>query len=236
MIPAAWAPAVLRVARFLTSTSPPLPFAEVWPPTKKGDAAARLLATVPSVPPPPPTDCAKMASAWTPRVAMAALRRLSTVTLPPLPSADVAPPISRYIIALALATRGPATCPPPPPMLIAFRPMEPAPAVVMELALLTLTAPPAPATLRVPPMVTPPAAIATSPPPPPIELARIPTAFMPSVEIDGPLLTTETVPPAALAGSPRIWAPRPPRPTPPPVPPPAEPPLSDPPPPPTELA
>ncbi len=83
----AWEPVVVRRVALppwsVTSTSPPLP-----PPPAEPETAAptpmrleALSVALPELPPPPPTDCARIAKPPDPAVLM--LPELVTVTLPP---------------------------------------------------------------------------------------------------------------------------------------------------------
>ena len=105
---------------------------------------------LPPIPPPPPTLCAKMpnealpaSSGFAPPVKIRAPFRMFTVTSPPSPPAELAPPT--LIAGLVKLPADVPPRPPPPPTLWAKIPWAPTPSVVSVLSLcVTVTAPPLP--------------------------------------------------------------------------------------------
>ena len=113
------------------------------------------------MPPPPPSDWARMPTALSPLVVR--WPDELTVTLRPLPPPPPDPPIEK---------RPPLEppSPPPPPIDSAWMAV---PTVVMRPVLLTVTVPPLLVALPEPPMATAPPLSPPLPPPPPIDWAKM---------------------------------------------------------------
>src|SRR5262245_63446928 len=170
-----------------TVTLSPMPPAPAWPPTVCDEPCA-LLPLVPAteienapLPPPPPTDCAKIALALPPAVWM--LPTLVTVTAPPLPPPAPLPP-TELLVTPPLLENAPATekppLPPPPPIDCARMPTAPSPCVTTLLpdCIVTLTIP----------------AVLPLPPAPPTAFA----APLPCVDKDAPTVNPPLPPPAPI--------------------------------------
>ena len=153
--------ALLLLTTPQTFTRPPLPPAVPEPPSAKLTAFLppefEVAVDEPPLPPPPPTDCAKMPAAFTPEVKMAAdtvvllapLVMLTfepaalapvTDTMPPLPPPLPAPPSEKltggFLLSLSVAAAVTVAAPPeppPPPTDCAKMPVALAPLVLMVL-------------------------------------------------------------------------------------------------------
>ena len=149
----------------------------------------------PPLPPPPPTDWARMPSDISPKVAM--LAALLTVTSRPLPPPTPWPPtVLTALLPFELVKPAPIAkppLPPPPPTDWARMPVALSPTVEMNepASVVTCTLPPSPAAPPWPPVLlvaeSPPMPRARPPakpplpPPPPIDCAKMPTEPCPPV-------------------------------------------------------
>src|SRR6202042_2490297 len=147
------------------------------PPSPVEVLVPRLLADLPALPPPPPTDCSRIPVASAPYVRMTLPAVLFAVTTaawaeppaPPLPpmltvpvklpplldAALLAPVVGPDELLQLVDPAAPPARPPPPPIDCAISAMEPSPNVIIAAALfIAVTLPPLPPLPPDPPNVT----------------------------------------------------------------------------------
>src|ERR1700678_4452960 len=149
-------PCGLALKSFARSPNVVCALTPLLPPSPVEVLVPRLLADLPAVPPPPPTDCARIPGASAPYVRMTLPAVLFAVTsaawaeppAPPLPPmltlpVKLPPPLDRAVRVVAPAAPPPRS--PPPPLDRAISRMEPSPNVILAAAVfVAVTLPPLP--------------------------------------------------------------------------------------------